>query len=145
MSPDPGWALAAVLDLGAHPIFVQALVEVQALQDELEDGGDDRRRRLRLDLLDVAAEALHLLDDALVIGRGHHVADLDGDAGLEARDHVVEVGDAEVAVEDGEHGALDQLVEDLLLLAVLHRLELNLARYGGGEGGGGGDGGGAPP
>ena len=84
-------------------------------------------RGLGLDLGDVRRQAFDLLDDALVVGGRHHVADFDRDAGLEARDHVIEVGDAVVAVEHGQDGALDQLVQDLLFLAVLDGLELDLA------------------
>ena len=76
---------------------------------------------------DVLREAIDLLHDLFVVSGRHHVADFDRDAGLEPRDDVIEVGDAVVAVEHGEHGALDQLVQDLLFLAVFDGLELDLA------------------
>src|SRR5687767_1456814 len=92
-----GRALAPVLDSLSYPVLVEALVEVQALENEFDDRGCHRRRRLRLDLGDMPGHSLDLLDDALVVRGRHHVADLDGDARLEAGHDVIEIGDAEVA------------------------------------------------
>ena len=57
----------------------------------------------------------------------HRLADLSGDACLERLDHRLHVADAAVAVEDRHHGALDQALDDLLVLALFDGFELDLA------------------
>src|SRR2546427_13272794 len=119
-------ASAPVARAAGLDVLVQLLGEMEAFEDEL-DGGGDCSRLGGAELDDGAAQGRKLagLLDVLV-GR-HGVRHVEAGAGLERGDDFVELGLAEAAAEDVVDGLLDEPAEQLLLVAVADRLELDLA------------------
>src|SRR5262245_57776298 len=107
-------------------VLVELAAQVQALEYELERRGG-AGGVTRAELLQRRLERPHLGDLAHVLRRRHRVGDVDPEAALEGGHHRVELAGREAAVEDVEHGFLDELAEHLVLAAVAERLELDLA------------------
>ncbi len=110
-------------------VLVQLSAEVQALEHEL-DGGGEAGRAVTAELLSRRAQRRRRLGLPHVLRRGHRVGDLHAEAALEGGHHRIQLGRRQRAVEDVEHGALHELTEDLVLARVTERLQLDLARGG---------------
>src|SRR3989449_4951700 len=115
---------------GARPaglaVLVQLLGEREPFEAELE-GGANCPRLGGAELDDGAAQRRKLAELLDVLVGGHGVGDVEAGAGLERGDDFVELGLAEAAAEDVVDGLLDEPAEQLLLVAVADRLELDLA------------------
>src|SRR5262245_4261358 len=94
---------APVPRMPAAHVLVELLAQMQALEHELDRGGD-RGGIAGAELPHRGVERARLADLSRVLLRRHVVADLDGEAALERADHLVELAPAEVAVEHAEHG-----------------------------------------
>src|SRR5579875_567023 len=108
-------------------LLVQLAVQVEPFEDELDRRGDRGRAGLGPELAHRSPEFRQLTEQADVALGRHAISDLDREAALETVDQRFELGDAEVAIEDIENGALDQLLDDAILSRVADSLQLDLA------------------
>src|SRR2546425_11389932 len=117
--PECGARLAALL--------VQFAVEVEALEDELDAGGDGGRVTGRAELRDRALHARDLQRLRDVFLRRHVRGDAHRRALPERRKQRVELRQRECPVEDVEDRALEEPFDDALFARLADRLELDLA------------------
>ncbi len=118
---------ARVADAAGPAVLVEPPVQVQTLQDELDAAGDGGRRLPHLQAADGAAQLGDLLNERAVGARRHVLADLGRGPRLEALDERRHLREGEVAVEDVERGAGEELLDDAVLsLLIAQRLELDL-------------------
>src|SRR5262249_26105530 len=103
--PSAPVARAAGLD-----VLVQLLGEVEALEDELEGGGD-RGRLGGAELDDGATQRGKLAELLHVFVRRHRVWHVEAAAGLEGGHHLLQLGLAEAAAEHVVDGLLDEPAE----------------------------------
>src|SRR6266568_3989705 len=111
-------ASAPVAHAGGATIFVELAVQMQALEHELDGAGDLGWIALAAKLLDRGGEASHFGRLAHVLEASQRVADVDLQAVVESRQELVELVQREVAVENVEHGFLEEFFDDLLFVAV---------------------------
>src|SRR5260370_27378296 len=120
-----GGSLSPVDRLPVYLVFVEALVQVKAFEQEL----DHRRTRLRpvrqAQLLQRRRQLGQVAERARVGARRNPLTDLEHDALFELRDDTVELRSGKVAAEHRADRAALQTREDLLLLALVERFDLH--------------------
>ena len=102
---------------------------MQPLEQELERGGHDGRRLGRVRAGELAGRGLegrHVGQHREVVGDGEVVAGVHDDALVEGADDAARVLERHPAAEHREHGRGGQLGDDLVLPALLERLDLDL-------------------
>src|SRR5258706_3007364 len=128
LSPRASRQLFPVRDPAALHLLVELLVQVQPLEDKLGRRGHERRRLERPEDADRLLEAGDLLDPFEIVLRRHGVGDFHAPAGIEVIDHFLQGVHREVLVEDLQDRAVDELLDEVVLLLVLADvLHLDLA------------------
>src|SRR6266581_1782053 len=131
----PSAALRAVRVPSARAVLVELLVEMEALEYELDGRGHEARALEGAELRHGLAEPGDLADALEVLLGAHAVGDLHAPARLEVLGHLLQPLDLQVLVPHLEHGAVDEPIDQVVLALVLaHVLELDLAGGGGEDG-----------
>src|SRR5579859_6986122 len=98
------WGSAAIASLAGDLVFVEALVEVQALKDELDGGGDGGGIAVAVELGNRSLEAADASELVDVFHRGLRIRRRDAQPLVEAGHELVELGHLEVVAEDLDDG-----------------------------------------
>src|SRR5215213_515860 len=64
-------------------VFVQTAIEVQALENELDRGGDGRRVPADIKFADRVSDTIEVAELVNVVERGHHLRGVDGQSVVE--------------------------------------------------------------
>src|SRR6267142_1853251 len=96
-------------------LFVELAVQMQTLEDEFNCRGDCRGVARRAELRDRALHAGDLERLLHVLAARLRRRDMHRRAATEGREERVELRERERAVEDVEHGTLDETLDDTLL------------------------------
>ena len=100
---------------------------MHAFEHELDRARDGGRLLTDAEVAEHGPER-QLLERAHVVGHGHVLARLHGDAALEGLHDRTEVLGLHARAEHLEHGRFHDAIEHVLLAALLDRLDLDLAR-----------------
>jgi hypothetical protein len=96
-------------------VLVQPAIEVEALQNKLDAGGDGRRVPTHIEARDGLGHAIKMAELMDVVEGRHHLGSLDGETVVERQDEPLEIADGEMTVEHRGNRALHELVDDLVL------------------------------
>ena len=101
---------------------------MQALEHELDRGGHRGGRLVAAgERQHGGSQGRHLLDQPRLVDRGDVLAGVGDDALLERGDDVAHLIGRDPLLVHGEHRALDEVLEDHTVAALLERLDLDLA------------------
>src|SRR4029450_13105832 len=90
-------------------VLVETAVEMQSFQDHLDGRGDGRRIATDVQSRHSWGDTIEVAELMDVVERRHHLRGVDRQTVIECQDETLKISHREVAIEDGQDGALNEL------------------------------------